>query len=45
MVEPKDGSTAARAIPAPYDKNLFEILYPDKAYNKTAAVPENRESS
>ncbi len=30
--EPKDGSTALRAIPAPYDKCLYEILYPDKPW-------------
>lgn len=29
---PKDGSTAPRAIPAPYDKCLYEIVYPHKPW-------------
>ena len=29
---PKDGSTASKAIPAPYDKCLYEILHPDRPW-------------
>ena len=29
---PKDGATAARAVPAPRDKCLYEILFPDKPW-------------
>lgn len=30
--EPRDGTTAARAIRAPYDKNLYEIMYPGRPW-------------
>ena len=32
ITEPRDGSTAPRSVPAPYDKNLYQILYPDKPW-------------